>query len=82
MTRFCDQKKNNFSALSLFCCFISLKTYLCTRFENHKGDIVIQSKILVEWVSGLNQRFAKSSYLETGTGGSNPSSTAYLYLLK
>ncbi len=24
------------------------------------------------WVSGLNQQFAKLSYLETGTGGSNP----------
>jgi hypothetical protein len=30
----------------------------------------------VRWVSGLNQRFAKPSYSERGTEGSNPSLTA------
>jgi hypothetical protein len=39
-------------------------------------------EILVRWLSGRKQRFAKAPYLSKGTEGSNPSLTAMLHVRK
>src|SRR6266480_2607784 len=55
---------------------IALVSYFTHAVGNRLLFAIFSQPILVRWLSGRKQRFAKAPYLSKGTEGSNPSLTA------
>src|SRR5947207_2886779 len=60
---------------------IARVSYFTHAVGNRRLFAIFSQPILVRWLSGRKQRFAKAPYLSKGTEGSIPSLTATLCLL-
>src|SRR5437867_2437512 len=60
---------------------IARVSYFTHAVGNRLLFAIFSQPILVRWLSGRKQRFAKAPYLSKGTEGSNPSLTATLCLM-